>query len=54
MEPEVSTAITIAMPSRRTRECSSPMRGPANAIAKAMTPVTIIASGNHAKRIRQV
>ena len=48
IEPETSTAIMIAMPSRRTREFLSPARGPVSAIASATTASASSASGSHA------
>jgi hypothetical protein len=54
IEPDTSTASTIAMPSRRTRAFLSPARGPARPITSAMTARPSNASGSHAIRVRHV
>src|SRR5262249_21523933 len=54
IEPDTSTAIMIAMPSRRIRAFLSPARGPESAITSETTASATSASGSHAIRVRQV
>jgi hypothetical protein len=52
MEPDRSTTIAIAMPSRRMVVVALPVRGPARAIESATTASASSSAGRWARRLR--